>query len=90
MIDFRRDGADADFVAVQADELVPKPATATHAEAAAVPLSALTAWQALFDQGDLAPWPPGARPRWGRRRRLVRRPTGSMARGARDGDQFGA
>jgi NADPH:quinone reductase-like Zn-dependent oxidoreductase len=48
-------GADADFVAVQADELAPKPATATHAEAAAVPLSALTAWQALFDQGDLDP-----------------------------------
>jgi NADPH:quinone reductase-like Zn-dependent oxidoreductase len=55
VIDFRRDGADADFVAVRADELVPKPATATHAEAAAVPLSALTAWQALFDQGHLAP-----------------------------------
>lgn len=54
VIDFRRDGADADFVAVRADELVPKPATVTHAEAAAVPLSALTAWQALFDQGDLA------------------------------------
>jgi NADPH:quinone reductase-like Zn-dependent oxidoreductase len=53
VIDFRRDGADADFVAVRADELVPKPATATHAEAAAVPLSALTAWQALFDQGGL-------------------------------------
>ena len=55
VIDFRRDGADAEFVAVRADELVPKPATATHAEAAAVPLSALTAWQALFDQGDLDP-----------------------------------
>ncbi len=55
VIDFRRDGADADFVAVRAEELVPKPATATHAEAAAVPLSALTAWQALFDHGDLAP-----------------------------------
>ena len=54
VIDFRRNGADADFVAVSADELLPKPATVTHAEAAAVPLSALTAWQALFDQGDLA------------------------------------
>ncbi len=53
VIDFRRDGADAEFVAVSPDELVPKPATATHAEAAAVPLSALTAWQALFDQGGL-------------------------------------
>ena len=52
--DFRRDGADAEFVAVRPEELVPKPSSVTHAEAAAVPLSALTAWQALFDQGHLA------------------------------------
>ena len=52
LIDFRRDGADAEYVAVRADELVPKPATLTHAQAAAVPLSALTAWQALFEHGD--------------------------------------
>ena len=55
LIDFRRDGADAEYVAVRADELALKPATLTHAQAAAVPLSALTAWQALFDQGGLAP-----------------------------------
>jgi NADPH:quinone reductase-like Zn-dependent oxidoreductase len=54
LIDFRRDGGDAELVAVRADELAPKPAAATHAEVAAVPLSALTAWQALFDQGQLA------------------------------------
>jgi NADPH:quinone reductase-like Zn-dependent oxidoreductase len=54
-IDVRRDGADAEYVAVQDDELAPKPATLTHAQAAAIPLSALTAWQALFDHGDLAP-----------------------------------
>jgi NADPH:quinone reductase-like Zn-dependent oxidoreductase len=53
LIDVQRDGADAEFVAVHADELVPKPASATHAVAAATPLSALTAWQALFDQGEL-------------------------------------
>jgi NADPH:quinone reductase-like Zn-dependent oxidoreductase len=52
-IDSRRDGADAEYVAVRATELAPKPATLTFTEAAAVPLSALTAWQALFDQGDL-------------------------------------
>ena len=52
-IDSRRDGADAEYVAVRATELAPKPATLTFAEAAAVPLSALTAWQALFDHGDL-------------------------------------
>jgi NADPH:quinone reductase-like Zn-dependent oxidoreductase len=55
LIDFHRDGADAEFVAVRADEVAPKPATVTHAQTAAVPLSALTAWQALFDQGGLAP-----------------------------------
>jgi NADPH:quinone reductase-like Zn-dependent oxidoreductase len=54
-IDVRRDGADAEFVAARADELAPKPATLTHAQAAAVPLSALTAWQALFEHGDLQP-----------------------------------
>jgi NADPH:quinone reductase-like Zn-dependent oxidoreductase len=53
LIDFRRDGADAEYVAVHAAELAPKPATLTHEQAAAVPLSALTAWQALFDHGDL-------------------------------------
>ena len=54
-IDIRRDGADAELVAVRADELAPKPTTLTFAEASSVPLSALTAWQALFDQGKLAP-----------------------------------
>jgi NADPH:quinone reductase-like Zn-dependent oxidoreductase len=53
LIDFRRDGADAEYVAVRAAELAPKPATLTHTQAAAAPLSALTAWQALFDHGGL-------------------------------------
>jgi len=53
-IDSQRDGADAEYVAARAAELAPKPATLTHSEAAALPLSALTAWQALFDQGELA------------------------------------
>ncbi len=54
-IDVRRDGADAEYVAAQAAEVAPQPASLTHAQAAAVPLSALTAWQALFDHGELAP-----------------------------------
>ena len=53
LIDFRRDGADAEYAAVRAADLAPKPANLTHAEAAAVPLSGLTAWQALFDHGNL-------------------------------------
>ena len=52
-IDVHRDGGDAEYVAVRADELVPKPATLTPAQASTVPLSALTAWQALFEHGSL-------------------------------------
>jgi NADPH:quinone reductase-like Zn-dependent oxidoreductase len=53
LIDFHRDGADAEYVAVRAVDLAPKPTSLTFTEAASAPLSALTAWQALFDQGDL-------------------------------------
>src|SRR5262252_3697895 len=51
---FCRDGAAAEYVAVRAADLAPKPKTLGHALAAAVPLSALTAWQALFDHARLA------------------------------------
>ena len=51
---FCRDGAAAEYVAVHAADLAPKPTTVDHAQAAAVPLSALTAWQALFDHAQLA------------------------------------
>jgi NADPH:quinone reductase-like Zn-dependent oxidoreductase len=51
---FYRDGTAAEFVAVKASDLAPKPRTLEPYQAAAVPLSALTAWQALFDQGGLA------------------------------------
>jgi NADPH:quinone reductase-like Zn-dependent oxidoreductase len=53
LIAFRRDGGNAEYVAVRAAELVTKPGTLTHVQTAAVPLSALTAWQALFDHGGL-------------------------------------
>lgn len=52
---FCRDGAAAEYVAVHAADLAPKPATVDHAQAAAVPLSALTVWQAFFDHAQLAP-----------------------------------
>lgn len=51
---FYRDGTAAEFVAVRASDLAPKPGTLEPYQAAAVPLSALTAWQALFDHGCLA------------------------------------
>ena len=50
---FDRDGAAADYTVVQADLLAPKPRTLAYVESAAVPLAALTAWQALFDHGNL-------------------------------------
>ena len=49
-----RDGTAADYVAVEARNLAPKPATVDHMHAAAVPRAGLTAWQALFDHGKLA------------------------------------
>jgi len=55
LIDFQRDGADAEFVAARASDLAPKPAKLSHVESATAPLSALTAWQALFDHAQLQP-----------------------------------
>lgn len=52
---FDRDGAAADYVAVSANVLAPKPRTLEHVESAAVPLAALSAWQGLFDHGGLEP-----------------------------------
>jgi len=54
LTDWYRDGAAAEYVAAEARNLAPKPATLDHVEAAAVPLAALTAWQALFDHALLA------------------------------------
>ncbi|KAL1886172.1 hypothetical protein Plec18167_000101 [Paecilomyces lecythidis] len=50
-----RDGAAADFVLATEDELAFKPRNVTAAEAATIPLPALTAWQALFRHGGLDP-----------------------------------
>lgn len=54
LTDFYRDGAAAEFAVVRAADLAPKPRTIGHVEAAALPLAALTAWQALFDHARLA------------------------------------
>lgn len=47
--DMSRDGSYAEMVVVRTDELARQPVTLRFAEAAAVPLAALTAWQALFE-----------------------------------------
>jgi NADPH:quinone reductase-like Zn-dependent oxidoreductase len=49
-----RDGTAAEYVAVEARNVAPKPQTADHVHAAALPRAGLTAWQALFDHGKLA------------------------------------
>ena len=55
LIDFPRDGSAAEYVVVPASDLAPKPESLDHVHAAAVPLSALTAWQAFFLHAGLAP-----------------------------------
>lgn len=54
MLGYGRAGAEADYTIALPSELAPKPMTLDHVQAAAVPLSALTAWQAFFDQAHLA------------------------------------
>jgi NADPH:quinone reductase-like Zn-dependent oxidoreductase len=53
LADFPRDGAAAEFVAVRAVNLARRPQSIGHTEAASLPLAALTAWQALFEHGQL-------------------------------------
>ncbi|MBC5766071.1 NADP-dependent oxidoreductase [Ramlibacter albus] len=47
--DIARNGTYAEYVAVRAAEVAPKPATISHIEAASLPLAGITAWQALVD-----------------------------------------
>ena len=55
LIEFDRDGAAADFVAVPAADLAAKPSTVSHTAAAALPLAGLTALQALVDHAAVRP-----------------------------------
>jgi NADPH:quinone reductase-like Zn-dependent oxidoreductase len=50
---FDRDGVAAEFAVVPAGVLAPKPRSLSHVESAAVPMTGLSAWQGLFDQGGL-------------------------------------
>jgi NADPH:quinone reductase-like Zn-dependent oxidoreductase len=53
LADWARDGALAEYTAVEARNLAPLPADIDHAVAAALPISGLTAWQGLFDHAQL-------------------------------------
>jgi NADPH:quinone reductase-like Zn-dependent oxidoreductase len=48
-----RDGAYAEYIVVRESEVALKPKSIGHILAAAVPVAALTAWQALFDTAEL-------------------------------------
>ncbi len=54
LLNFWRDGAAAEYVAAKASDLAPKPKSLDHVATAAVPLSGLTAWQALFDHAHVS------------------------------------
>ncbi|MEA2340453.1 MAG: hypothetical protein QOG11_530 [Solirubrobacteraceae bacterium] len=48
-------GAYAEYVSAPARQFAPKPTVIDHVQAAALPLAALTAWQALVDTADVQP-----------------------------------
>ena len=51
---FDRDGAAAEYMVISKEYLAPKPKTLDYIQAASIPLAALTAWQGLFEHGQLA------------------------------------
>src|SRR5580704_12564073 len=55
LVGFDRPGAAAEYVTAPAADLAPKPASVDHLAAAAIPLGALTAWQALHEHAGLRP-----------------------------------
>jgi NADPH:quinone reductase-like Zn-dependent oxidoreductase len=53
MVPFDHDGAAAEYVAIRARDLAPKPASLDHVQTAALPMSGLTAWQAFTEQAHV-------------------------------------
>src|SRR5215472_7330953 len=50
---FCRNGSAAEYIAIRAADVAPKPHSLNFEQAAAVPLAGLTAWQALFDHAQI-------------------------------------
>lgn len=50
---FDRDGVAAEYAALPAELLAPRPHRLTHVESAALPLPGLSAWQGLFVHGEV-------------------------------------
>jgi NADPH:quinone reductase-like Zn-dependent oxidoreductase len=55
LADWHRDGALAEYVAIEARNLAPLPDDVDFTLAASLPISGLTAWQGLFQHGRLQP-----------------------------------
>jgi NADPH:quinone reductase-like Zn-dependent oxidoreductase len=55
MNDWSVEGATAEFCLALPQSIAPKPVTLTHEAAATVPISALTAWQGLFQRAQIKP-----------------------------------
>jgi NADPH:quinone reductase-like Zn-dependent oxidoreductase len=53
MNDWFADGAMAEFCVTKPENVAPKPMTLTHAQAASLPIGALTAWQGYFERAKL-------------------------------------
>jgi NADPH:quinone reductase-like Zn-dependent oxidoreductase len=53
-LSLRRNGGYAEYAVATEKEAAPKPQSVSYAEAAAVPIVALTAWQALVDEAKLS------------------------------------
>jgi NADPH:quinone reductase-like Zn-dependent oxidoreductase len=53
LIDFHHDGAAAQYVSLPHEVVVRRPTRLSHVESAALPLAALTAWQALSDHAQV-------------------------------------
>ncbi len=51
--DIARDGCYAEFVAVRASEVAPRPTTISHVAAATLPLAGITAWQAIVETAQV-------------------------------------
>jgi NADPH:quinone reductase-like Zn-dependent oxidoreductase len=54
LTDFARDGAEAEYTIALPAEVAPKPRSLNFIQAAAVPLAALSVWQAFFDHAHLS------------------------------------
>jgi NADPH:quinone reductase-like Zn-dependent oxidoreductase len=55
MNDWFAEGATAEFCLTIPTSIAPKPGTLTHAQAATIPIGALTAWQGLYNHAKLQP-----------------------------------